>query len=54
MLEVIVLGHIPGTQMQITFAWVLFVVVVSMVWLDVKLHKNRKSAPKKRQTTAKA
>lgn len=40
MLEFIVLGHIPGTHLQITFAWFAVGILAALVWADVRLHKN--------------
>ncbi len=49
MLEFIVLGHIPGSQLQITFAWVqnflLILLMLDLVWLDLKLVHIRHLAP---------
>lgn len=39
MLELIVLGQIPGTQIQINFAWYLF---ASLGILSYILHKAKK------------
>lgn len=55
MLELIVLGQIPGTHFQITLSWLLFGVLLFVLWLDVKAHnpsllekfKTHKKAAKK-------
>lgn len=39
MLELIVLGQIPGTQIQITFAWYLFAALGILGYI---LHKAKK------------
>jgi hypothetical protein len=39
MLELIVLGQIPGTQIQITFAWFLFAALGVLGYI---LHKAKK------------
>lgn len=44
MLELIVLGQIPGTQIQITFAWFLF---AALGILSYVLHKAKKPANNK-------
>ena len=44
MLELIVLGQIPGTQIQITFAWYLF---AALGILGYVLHKVKKPANSK-------
>jgi hypothetical protein len=40
MLEFIVLGIIPGTRFNITFAWVLAAAAVFLIVLEVRYHKN--------------
>jgi hypothetical protein len=42
MLEVIVLGKIPGTPLQITFTWVLFGLLIALIALDIKLREAAK------------
>ena len=42
MLEVIVLGKIPGTPLQITFTWFLFMSLVAFIYLDIKIHQGHK------------
>lgn len=44
MLELIVLGQIPGTQIQITFAWYLFAALGILGYI---LHKAKKLADNK-------
>lgn len=44
MLEFIVLGQIPGTHIQITFAWCVVVLLIGLVWLDLKIHRNHKNS----------
>lgn len=39
MLELIVLGQIPGTHLQITFAWCAIALLFLLIWLDVKVHR---------------
>ena len=41
MLEFIVLGQIPGTQLQITLAWFVFAVLAVLIWADIKFHANK-------------
>lgn len=43
MLELIVLGWIPGTHLQITFAWCMVGLLACLIWLDVKIHQFIKS-----------
>ena len=48
MLEFIVLGQIPGTQLQTTFVWYLCVVLMIFTVLLYMVHKNatlKKSLP---------
>lgn len=40
MLEFIVLGQIPGTDIQITFAWFAVALLCGLIWADMKLHKT--------------
>lgn len=58
MLELIVLGQIPGTNIQITFAWIVLVVLGSILYFDFKTHhKISKSSSQNKNTknnTAKA
>lgn len=42
MLEFIVLGQIPGTHLQITFAWCVLALFIGLLWIDLKIHRNRK------------
>ena len=49
MLEFIVLGQIPGTQLQITLAWFVFAVLGVLIWADIKFHANKTA----NKTTAK-
>lgn len=55
MLEFIVLGQIPGTQLQITLAWFVFAILGVLIWADIKFHasKNTQKSPakKSRKTT---
>jgi hypothetical protein len=44
MLELIVLGQIPGTQIQITFAWFLFAALGILGYI---LHKAKRPASSK-------
>ncbi len=48
MLEFLVLGQIPGTQIQITFAWYLF---LALGILSYTLHKIKKPRISASQTT---
>ncbi len=43
MLDFIVLGDIPGTHLQITFAWVVFFVLVGLITVDYKIHRHHKN-----------
>lgn len=52
MLEFIVMGQIPGTQLQITFIWIQYfmatALVMGLMYADLKLiklrlHQNRSS-----------
>lgn len=48
MLQFIVLGEIPGTHLQITFAWYAIFLLAGLIWLDVKIHKSHSSTKKPR------
>ena len=53
MLEFIVLGHIPGTQMQITIAWVqsLVLIVMALYFMHLELmlvHRRQQQAEEPR------
>lgn len=58
MLEFIVLGQIPGTQLQITLAWFAFALLGVLIWADVKFHAHRTTkktpAKKTRKSTTRA
>lgn len=54
MLDVIVLGHVPGTNLQITFTWVLFLALVAVIWFDIKLHRDHQPASKKKPSSRQA
>ncbi len=43
MLQFIVLGQIPGTHFQLTFAWFVFAILMGLIWLDLKFHRNTKT-----------
>lgn len=43
MLEFIVLGQIPGTNLQITLAWFAFAILGLLLWADIKLHIHSKA-----------
>lgn len=43
MLEFIVLGQIPGTNIHISFTWYLVIVLVLSVYVEKKLHSKHKS-----------
>ena len=53
MLEMIVLGQVPGTHLQITFSWLMAAAFVSIVWLDAK-GQAQQPASKKRKPTRRA
>jgi len=38
MLEFIVLGQIPGTNLKITLAWFVILLFAFIIWLDLKFH----------------
>lgn len=40
MLEFIVLGQIPGTSFQITFAWFTASVLIGLFWLDLRIRRH--------------
>jgi hypothetical protein len=44
MLELIVLGQVPGTNIELTFSWILALSAILLTWLEVdlrlKLHKR--------------
>ncbi len=40
MLEFIVLGIVPGTRFNITFAWVLAAAAIFLIVLEIRYHKN--------------
>ena len=42
MLEFIVLGQIPGTHLQITFAWCVIALLGGLLWIDLKIHRAHK------------
>lgn len=42
MLEFIVLGQIPGTHIQITFAWCLIVSLILLIWVDLRIHRGHR------------
>lgn len=44
MLEFLVLGQIPGTQIQITFAWYLFAALGTLAYI---VHKAKHASDKK-------
>jgi hypothetical protein len=47
MLEFIVLGQIPGTNLQITIAWFVLIIFALIVWADIKFHRpNPDGSPK--------
>ena len=48
MLELLVLGQIPGTQIQITFAWYLFAALGILGYI---LHKAKKPTTNKETAT---
>jgi hypothetical protein len=47
MLEFIVLGQVPGTHIQITFAWCVVILLFGLIWLDLKIHRDRKTTSKR-------
>ncbi len=40
MLEFIVLGKIPGTNIQVTLAWFVLIVFGLLIYADLKLHNR--------------
>jgi len=54
MLEFIVLGQIPGTNLKITLAWFVLIFFGLIVWADLKFHRTNnhtESNNNKKQTT---
>lgn len=49
MLEFIVLGQIPGTHFQITFAWFALGLLAGLIWVDYKIHRSHKHAGRSRK-----
>lgn len=50
MLELIVLGQIPGTHLQITFAWCAVAVLGLFIWADIKIHRFLRTPTKRGKT----
>lgn len=50
MLEFIVLGEVPGTHIQITFAWFTLLLVAGLIWLDYKIHQNHRTKGSRRKS----
>lgn len=46
MLEFLVLGQIPGTKIQVTFAWYLFISLILLSYLLHKIRKHNESSKK--------
>lgn len=40
MLEFIVLGKIPGTNIQVTLAWFVLIIFGLLIYVDLKLHNR--------------
>lgn len=53
MIEFIVLGKIPGTEIYITFNWLIFVIISAIVIYDIKtvINKKHTSTASKKLTT---
>lgn len=49
MIEFIVLGKIPGTEVYITFNWLIVVVVAGLIFYDLKTIKHKKTSSSKNQ-----
>jgi FtsH-binding integral membrane protein len=49
MIEFIVLGKIPGTEVYITFNWLIVVVVAGLIIYDLKTIKHKKTSGSKNQ-----
>lgn len=46
MLEFLVLGQVPGTHIQITFAWYLFAALIGLAYALHKIKKTEETPSK--------
>ena len=44
MIEFIVLGKIPGTEIYITFNWLIIVIISAVIIYDIKTIKDKKNS----------